>query len=124
MKYIFTATILLLTVFFAEAQRTDKIINPKAVKKIERVISSDKMEGRGLYSPGLDKAAAFIAAQFAKAGLEPLKGNSSFFQEFSMIDAKQIAASGTIGQNTVAGQNIISFTSQEHLQIDNRSGFV
>ncbi len=124
MKYILTATILLLTVFFAKAQRTDKIINPKAVKKIERVLSSDKMEGRGLYSPGLDKAAAFIAAQFAKTGMEPLKGNSSFFQKFSMIDAKQIAASGAIGQNTVAGQNIIGFTSQEHLQIDNRSGFV
>jgi hypothetical protein len=124
MKYIFTATILLLSVFFAKAQRTDKIINPKAVKKIERVLSSDKMEGRGLYSPGLDKAAAFIAAQFAKAGLEHLKGNSSFFQEFSMIDAKQVSASGTIGDNIVAGHNIIGFTSQEHLQIDNRSGFV
>ena len=123
MKYIFTATVLLLTFFFARAQRTDKIINPKAVKKIERVLSSDKMEGRGLYSPGLDKAAAFIAAQFAKAGLEPLKGNSSFFQEFSMIDAKQVSASGIIGNNAVAERNIIGFTSKQHLQIDNSTGF-
>jgi len=123
MKYIFTATVLLLTVSFAKAQRTDKIINSKAVKKIERVLSSDKMEGRGLYSPGLDKAAAFIAAQFAKAGLEPLKGNSSFFQEFSMIDAKQVSASGIIGNNAVAERNIIGFTSKQHLQIDNSTGF-
>jgi len=124
MKYIFASSVLLLTFFFARAQRTDKIINPKAVKKIERVLSSDKMEGRGLYSTGLDKAAAFIAAQFAKTQMQPLRGNSNFFQEFSMIDAKQTAASGTVEGHAVAAQNIVGFTSKEHLQVNNESGFI
>lgn len=123
MKAVFITSLLLLSAFFINAQNIDKIINAKAVKKIERKLSSDKMEGRGLYSPGLDKAAAYIAAQFAKTGLQPLKGNSGFFQEFTMIEAKQIAASGTIEGDTIAEQKIIGFTSKKHIEVDNYSGF-
>ncbi len=123
MRNIFLVFTLLLNGFFIKAQDIDKIINEKAVKKIEKKLSSDKMEGRGLFSPGLDKAADYIAKQFSKAGLEPLKGNSSFFQEFRMIDAKQTDATGIIDGDTITAHNIIGFTSKKHLQVDNTSGF-
>lgn len=42
-------------------------------------LASDALEGRGTPSPGLDIAAEFIAAQFRRAGLEPL-GDDGYFQ--------------------------------------------
>ena len=42
-------------------------------------LASDLLEGRGTPSKGLDIAAEYIAAQFRRAGLEPI-GHDSFFQ--------------------------------------------
>lgn len=42
-------------------------------------IASDRLEGRGTPSRGLDIAAEYIAAQFRRAGLEPL-GDDGYFQ--------------------------------------------
>ncbi len=42
-------------------------------------IASDLLEGRGTPSRGLDLAAEYIAAQFRRAGLEPL-GDDGYFQ--------------------------------------------
>ncbi len=46
-------------------------ISPDALRADLSVIASEKMEGRNTPSPGLDAAAAYIAAQFRHAGLEP-----------------------------------------------------
>ncbi len=43
-------------------------------------IASDLLQGRATPSPGLDLAAEYIAAQFRRAGLEPL-GDDGFFQD-------------------------------------------
>lgn len=50
-------------------------------------LSSDALEGRGTPSRGLDVAAEYIAAQFRRAGLEPL-GDDGYFQT---ADWRQIA---------------------------------
>src|SRR5690348_9380341 len=42
-------------------------------------LASDLLEGRGTPSRGLDLAAAYIAAQFRRAGLEPI-GDDGFYQ--------------------------------------------
>src|ERR671932_679559 len=42
-------------------------------------LSSDRLEGRNTPSRGLDLAAEYIAAQFRRAGLEPL-GDDGYFQ--------------------------------------------
>src|SRR5882762_4576246 len=42
-------------------------------------IASDLLEGRGTPSRGLDLAAEYIAAQFRRAGLEPV-GKDGYFQ--------------------------------------------
>ena len=46
----------------------DKIINASEIERIETVLSSDDMQGRKTFSPGIDKAADFIAEEFKKAG--------------------------------------------------------
>jgi Peptidase family M28/PDZ domain/PA domain len=47
-----------------------------------RYLASDELQGRGLGLPGLDRAAQFIAGEFAADGLKPLPGESDFFQAF------------------------------------------
>jgi hypothetical protein len=47
-------------------------------------IASDLLEGRDTPSPGLDIAAEYIAAQFRRAGLEPM-GDEHYFQTAHMV---------------------------------------
>jgi hypothetical protein len=45
-------------------------------------LASDALEGRGIALPGLDRAADFLAAEFAADGLKPLPGQPDYFQRF------------------------------------------
>src|SRR5450631_3530920 len=47
-------------------------------------IASDLLEGRATPSRGLDLAAEYIAAQFRRAGLEPM-GDDGYFQTASLV---------------------------------------
>ena len=50
-------------------------------------LASDDLEGRGVGTAGLDKAAGFIADNFGKLGLKPPPGQSGYFQPFKMTTA-------------------------------------
>ena len=49
-----------------------------------RYLASDELEGRGVGTNGLNKAADYIAEQFTKLGLKPPPGQQTFFQPFKM----------------------------------------
>lgn len=82
-KQVITALLLTVaaTVF---AQDADKLIKQKDVKKIIKTLSADNMEGRGTFTPGIEKAARYIEGQYRKIGLQPLPGDNGFRQNFSM----------------------------------------
>lgn len=65
----------------AEFSRAAPAIDATRYVKDVRYLSSSAFDGRGSGSAGLDKAANFIARQFAKAGLRPV-GSNGFFQPF------------------------------------------
>src|SRR5688572_12887332 len=46
------------------------------VRKAVEYLASDELEGRGVGTKGLDKAADYIAATFKEVGLEPAPGAS------------------------------------------------
>lgn len=106
-----------------QAQKINKIISEKKVRKIEAILSSDEMEGRGLFSKGLDKAAAFIADEFKDTKLQSLNDNGSFFQEFEVIEAKQIAARGSVNGKPIDEKRFFAITSSEELAVDAASGY-
>src|SRR5580765_2727964 len=54
-------------------------ISPASLRGHLSFISSDSLEGRLTPSRGLDIAAEYIAAQFRRAGLEPI-GDDGYFQ--------------------------------------------
>jgi hypothetical protein len=71
------------------------------------------MEGRAPGTKGIEKAAAFIAEEFKKAGIQPV-ANNSYFQEFYMQRFRFQS-----GEATVEGKNwtrniLLHFLQRKH----------
>ena len=104
-------------------QKALKLINEKETERIERVLSADDMKGRKTFSPEIEKAAAFIASEFEKNGLQKWNESNSFLQEFSMIERRSISKTGKVNNAEVDGKNIIAISPQAELQINEKSGY-
>ena len=65
---------------------------PAAARRILSALADDSMEGRGTGTRGAQRAAAFIAGEMKRAGLEPM-GDSGYFQRVPIvIDSTRIPA--------------------------------
>ena len=53
-------------------------------------LSNDAMEGRDTGSPGYDRAAAYVAARFERAGLAPAGDGGTYFQRIAFKDIEVI----------------------------------
>ncbi|WP_207512201.1 M20/M25/M40 family metallo-hydrolase [Longitalea luteola] len=106
----------------AFCQSIDKIINAQEVERIERTLSSDDMRGRKIFTPDIDRAAAFIAAEFKKAGIQPVKENS-YLQEFAMVRTTPVSASGKLNGKTLAEKDIAVISAKEELSVNQASGY-
>ncbi len=82
------------------------------------------MQGRKSFSPGLERAADFIAGEFKAAGIKTLGQDDSFLQKFTMIKAKTLSSEGKVDGQDIDPKNIIALTSQEELNVNNQSGYV
>jgi hypothetical protein len=105
------------------AQDINKLIGAAEVERIERTLSADDMQGRKPFTPGIEKAADFIAGEFQKNGLTYFKGLSSYRQEFSMVRSKFISATGTIDGQPADAKNIIAFTTTADISVSDKSGY-
>jgi hypothetical protein len=105
---------------FAQTKNDD--ITVSEAKRIENYLASDSLRGRKAGSPDIAKAAAFIAIEFKKAGLQPMQG-ASFLQPFTMLRPTlkelKFKAEGT----DVDAKNIVVITSQPELEVDEKSGY-
>ncbi len=52
-----------------------EIANPNSVSRIVHTLASDEMEGRSSFSPGIERAADFISAEFKRIGLQTYTAN-------------------------------------------------
>lgn len=101
----------------------NRIINAKEVERIERVLATDDMKGRRIFSPEIDKAADFIAAEFKAAGLQTMGNSSSYRQEFSVISAKLIHTFCKIDGQEIDAKNVVVITTQPEFSVSEKSGF-
>ena len=123
MKKLYISILFAAFANFAIAQSIDKIINSTEVERIERILSSDSMQGRRTFTPGIDKAADFIASEFKRYGLQYLNGLNNYRQEFGMIKVKFISAAGNLDGKQLESKDIIAFTTQADIAITNNSGY-
>jgi hypothetical protein len=104
------------------AQDIDKILNAKEVERIERTLSSDAMEGRATFSPGIDRAAAFIADEFKKAGLQTWNNSGTFIQKIPNMIGKASSVSVTIDGAPFDPKNVIVTSGKASVKVDETSG--
>jgi hypothetical protein len=121
-------TFILLVCFFAGArlcaqELIDRIINPGEVERIEKVLSSDDMQGRATFTPGIEKAADFIEMQFKAAGLMTLDHSHSYRQPFTMIQAKPAIVSASLDSVDLPAASVIVLSSVPQLTVDETSGY-
>lgn len=104
-KFIVAAALLALsTVGFA--QDVDKMIKQDDVERIIKTLSADDMQGRGSFTPGIEKAAQFIENEYKQIGLKPMEGNPGYRQNFSMVKTTPLKAEVSINGTAIAAENI------------------
>jgi hypothetical protein len=87
-------------------KNVDKLIKADDVERIIKTLSADDMQGRGTFTPGIDKAATFIEGEFKQAGLKPLAGNTGFRQNFSMVRTTPVSSKVTINGTDIPADNV------------------
>jgi hypothetical protein len=69
-----------------------------------RFLASDELEGRGNGTPGLERAAEYIARQFAEIGLRPGGDQGTFYQAFELTTGLRVEAGNHLVLRTLSGQ--------------------
>jgi hypothetical protein len=100
------------------SQNIDKIINAEEVERIEKILSADDMMGRKTFTPGIDKAADFIATEFAKSKLKYLGNATNYFQDIVMIKAKPLEINGMLEMDSLNAKNVAANTTAAEININ------
>lgn len=123
MKKIIVTGLLATMTSFLFSQNIDKLVNAKEAERIEKILSSDAMEGRAIFTIGNDRAAAFIASEFNAAGLEPWKAGGGYLQSFSLMRSKPISTSVTINGEAVDAKKVVVISPDSVIKADFSSGY-
>lgn len=107
MKKLLLASLVGIAGLQANAQNIDKIITREYADHLIKTLSADEMQGRGTFTPGIDKAATFIESEFKKIGLEPLAGEKNFRQSFYKYQVANLSKSIKIDDTDISADNII-----------------
>ena len=105
----------------AQAQKIDKIITRAETERIETYLASDELAGRKPFSPGIEKAANFIAEEFKKAKLQ--KTNGTYLQRFPMFKSSKISASGSVDEKNLEATHIAIISKESFIEINENSGY-
>ncbi len=62
----------------------EEAIQAEVLLEHVRVLTASEMEGRAAGTPGGDRAAAYIAAEFRRLGLQPLGADGNYLQTFAI----------------------------------------
>jgi hypothetical protein len=106
MKKFITAFALLAISAGSFAQDVDKMIKQDDVERIIKTLSADDMQGRGTFTPGIEKAAQFIEGEYKQIGLKPMDGNTGYRQNFTMIKTAPVKAEVSINGISIAQDKI------------------
>lgn len=107
---------------YATAQDINTIINTTEVTRIETILSSDSMEGRKVFTPAIDKAAAFIRNEMKQVGLKTLDGSNDYYQTFSLYGKKSSNVVGVLPGKSKKNEWVIFSAHYDHLGAKNTDG--
>jgi hypothetical protein len=103
----YTIALALATASFTSfAQDVNKLIQQPEVERLIKTLSADDMQGRGTFTPGIDKAATFIEKEFKQIGLQPLAGATGFRQSFTVYRTVPAQINVTLDGKAVPAESI------------------
>ncbi len=113
--------IALFFVLFAKAQE-NITIDKNEVTRIVTELASDKMQGREVFTPGIDSASAFIEKEFQKIGLNYYFSAKSYKQEFAVEGKRANNVIGIIRGKSKPNEYVIFSAHYDHLGTKNKFG--
>jgi hypothetical protein len=90
-------------------------IKESEVSRIVKTLSADEMQGRQVFTPGIQKASAFIQQEFAKAGLQPLPGQQGFSQAFTLYKIEPARLEVSLGGQALPEETVFASSGAESL---------
>ncbi|OXA78433.1 Peptidase family M28 [Flavobacterium aquidurense] len=121
MKKIIVSVFVLSQCFNVHGQSIDKIITNKEVTRIEKILSADDMQGRRTFTPGIDKASAFIESEFAAIGLQTFNAATNYRQEFSMTASSALSSKITIDGKEINNNQVVTFSYLPQVSLTEKS---
>jgi Zn-dependent M28 family amino/carboxypeptidase len=111
-----TALVLLFLGAFTYGQ-SPQILKSEIIR-VETALASDEMEGRGIFTPGIEKASAFIESEFKNIGLSYFKGLTNFRQDFMADGRPANNVIGIIQGKSKADEYVIFSAHYDHLGLN------
>ncbi len=94
-KYILSIALTVATLY-SFGQDVDKLIKQSEVERIIKTLAADNMEGRLIFTPGIEKAAKFIEDEFKQIGLDSLQSNVGYRQQIDKITPPRLLSTFNI----------------------------
>ena len=101
----------------------DDLITLSEVSRIENTLASDEMQGRRAFTPGIEKAAEFIASEFKSIGLQTPASSNGYLQSFALVRAKAVSVSVKLDGTALDPKEFLVFTNSRELKLNQGSGF-
>jgi hypothetical protein len=121
MRKIIVSVFVLSLCFSIHGQSIDKIITTKEVTRIEKILSADDMQGRRTFTPGINKASAFIESEFKEIGLLTYNGAANYRQEFFMTASKAVSSKISIDGKEINNDKVVTFSYQPQVSLTEKS---
>ncbi|MEO8515785.1 MAG: M20/M25/M40 family metallo-hydrolase [Flavobacterium sp.] len=93
-------------------------IQKEEVKRIEATLSSDKMQGREIFKPGIDSASVFIEKEFKKIGLSYYGDLKNYRQEFISQGKKANNVIGILPGKSKRNEYVVFSAHYDHLGLE------
>lgn len=109
-----SALLFLLSCFAIQAQ-VKPVIQKSEIVRIETELASDKMQGRQVFTAGIDSASAFIEKEFDKIGLAHFKDLKNYRQEFTRKDKNANNVIGILPGKSKPNEYVVFSAHYDHL---------
>ena len=103
----------------------DAEISRETVERVITTLAADDMEGRGTFTPGIEKAAVFLEGEFERIGLDRFTGLDSYRQTFSVYSLTPESSDVRLNGRTVdrgdyfymAGSEQVVWTESDNISV-------
>lgn len=104
----------------ASCQKTASVqdINATQTKQHLEQLANDSMKGRKAGTEYAQKAAAYIADQFQKIGLEPFQEESNFLQSFNLYNSTPTSITASVNGSTIPKEQLFFFCANPTITIN------